>query len=67
MAVCAMNSGKHVAIEAPAATAIQECWDLVDASEQAAEIPALHKIKFGCPFLLRSWQTTFQRACFILY
>lgn len=34
MAVCAMNSGKHVAIEVPAAITLQECWDLVDASER---------------------------------
>jgi predicted dehydrogenase len=34
MAVCAMNCGKHVAIEVPAAITLQECWDLVDASER---------------------------------
>lgn len=34
MAVCAMNGGKHVAIEVPAAITLQECWDLVDASER---------------------------------
>ena len=34
MAVCAMNCGKHAAIEVPAAITLQECWDLVDASER---------------------------------
>ncbi|MGA2621863.1 MAG: Gfo/Idh/MocA family oxidoreductase [Thermoguttaceae bacterium] len=34
MAVCAMNYGKHAAIEVPAAITLQECWDLVDASER---------------------------------
>ena len=34
MAVCAMNHGKHAAIEVPAAITLQECWDLVDTCEQ---------------------------------
>jgi predicted dehydrogenase len=34
MAVAAMRHGKHVAIEVPAATTIEECWQLVDTSEQ---------------------------------
>ncbi len=34
MAVCAMNGGKHVAIEVPAAMTLQECWDLVNTSER---------------------------------
>jgi predicted dehydrogenase len=34
MAVCAMNQGKHVAIEVPAAITLQECWDLVDTAER---------------------------------
>ncbi len=34
MAVCAMNHGKHVAIEVPAAITVQECWELVDTSER---------------------------------
>jgi len=34
MAVYAMEHGKHVAIEVPAATSIQECWDLVNTSER---------------------------------
>ena len=34
MAVYAMQQGKHVAIEVPAATSIEECWQLVDVAEQ---------------------------------
>lgn len=34
MAVYAMNAGKHVAVEVPAAITVQECWDLVLASEK---------------------------------
>lgn len=34
MAVYAMQSGKHVALEVPAATSIAECWQLVDTAEQ---------------------------------
>jgi len=34
MAVYAMQHGKHVAIEVPAATSLAECWQLVDVSEQ---------------------------------
>jgi len=34
MAVTAMNHGKHVAVEVPAATTIEECWQLVDTSEK---------------------------------
>ena len=30
MAVYAMQHGKHVAIEVPAATSVEECWQLVD-------------------------------------
>ena len=37
MAVCAMNHGKHVAIEVPAAITLQECWDLVDTSERTQQ------------------------------
>ncbi len=33
-AIYAMEHGKHVAIEVPAATSIQECWDLVNTSER---------------------------------
>ena len=33
MAVDAMKSGKHVAVEVPAATTVEECWDLVNTSE----------------------------------
>lgn len=34
IAVYAMQCGKHVAIEVPAATTIEECWQLVDTAEQ---------------------------------
>ena len=33
MAVNAMKNGKHAAVEVPACTTLQECWDLVDTSE----------------------------------
>ncbi|MBQ8723628.1 MAG: Gfo/Idh/MocA family oxidoreductase, partial [Opitutales bacterium] len=33
MALRAMNSGKHVFIEVPAAVSVDECWALTDASE----------------------------------
>jgi predicted dehydrogenase len=33
MAVYAMEAGKHVAIEVPAATTLEECWQLVETSE----------------------------------
>ncbi len=33
MAVEAMNCGKHVAVEVPAATTVEECWRLVAAAE----------------------------------
>lgn len=32
--VYAMNHGKHVALEVPAALTIKECWDLVDTAEK---------------------------------
>ncbi len=34
MAVCAMLHGKHVAVEVPAATTMEDCWTLVRTSEQ---------------------------------
>jgi len=34
MAVYAMEHGKHVAVEVPAATSIKECWDLVNTCER---------------------------------
>ncbi len=34
MAVYAMEHGKHVAVEVPAATSLKECWDLVNTSER---------------------------------
>ena len=33
MAIEAMKNGKHAAVEVPACTTLQECWDLVDTSE----------------------------------
>lgn len=35
VAVCAMKNGKHVAIEVPSAMNLQECWELIDLSEQS--------------------------------
>ena len=34
IAVCAMEHGKHVAIEVPAAMSIAECWQLINTSER---------------------------------
>jgi len=34
MAVYAMNQGKHVCIEVPAAKTLEECWQLVETSER---------------------------------
>ncbi|HXG65633.1 MAG TPA: Gfo/Idh/MocA family oxidoreductase [Blastocatellia bacterium] len=34
MALAAMNNGKHVGVEVPAATTLADCWKLVDASEK---------------------------------
>ncbi len=34
MAVAAMRAGKRVGVEVPAATTIEECWDLVNTSEE---------------------------------
>lgn len=34
MAVYAMEHGKHVAVEVPAATSLGECWQLVDTAEK---------------------------------
>lgn len=34
MAVYAMEQGKHVAVEVPAATTIEDCWRLVDTAEK---------------------------------
>lgn len=34
MAVYAMEQGKHVAVEVPAATTLEECWQLVNTSEK---------------------------------
>jgi len=37
MAVYAMEQGKHVAIEVPAAVTLEECWQLVETSERTRE------------------------------
>lgn len=34
MAVYAMEQGKHVVVEVPAATTVEECWQLVETSER---------------------------------
>ena len=34
MCVYAMQQGKHVAVEVPAATTLEECWHMVDTAEQ---------------------------------
>lgn len=34
IAVYAMNQGKHVFVEVPAATTVDECWELVETSER---------------------------------
>ena len=34
MAIYAMNQGKHVCVEVPAAKTIDECWELVETSER---------------------------------
>lgn len=34
IAIYAMNHGKHVAVEVPAATTIEDCWQLVDTAER---------------------------------
>ncbi|MBG98161.1 hypothetical protein CL659_03425 [bacterium] len=34
MAICAMENGKHTALEVPMATTIKECWDMINVSEK---------------------------------
>ena len=34
VALCAMENGKHAAIEVPSAMTLKDCWDLIDASER---------------------------------
>ena len=34
VAKCALENGKHAAIEVPSATNLQECWDLINLAEQ---------------------------------
>ena len=38
MAVAAMKSGKHVGTEVPAALTVNQCWDLVNVSEQTEKL-----------------------------
>jgi hypothetical protein len=35
MALCSLTEGRHCAVEVPAATTLDECWALVDASEKS--------------------------------
>ena len=37
MGVYAMEHGKHVCIEVPAAKTLEECWQLVETSEQTKQ------------------------------
>lgn len=37
MALGAMNNGKHAAVEVPAATTIEGCWELVETSEKTGK------------------------------
>lgn len=34
IAICAMENGKHAAIEVPSAMTLKDCWDLIDTSER---------------------------------
>ena len=34
IALYAMEHGKHVAVEVPAATSLAECWSMVDMAEK---------------------------------
>ena len=34
IALCAMNAGKHVLVEVPAANTIDDCWNIVETSER---------------------------------
>ena len=34
IAKCALENGKHAAVEVPAALTVQDCWDLIDLAEQ---------------------------------
>lgn len=40
VAKCAMENGKHAAIEVPSAMNLEQCWDLIDLSEKTS--PLLH-------------------------
>ncbi len=37
IAVCAMQNGKHVVVEVPAANTLEECWQLVDTAEKTRQ------------------------------
>lgn len=38
VAKCAMENGKHAAIEVPSAMNLEQCWDLIDLSEKNVSI-----------------------------
>ena len=40
MALCAMKSGKYVAVEVPAALTLEDCWDLVNTQEET-DVPCM--------------------------
>lgn len=48
MAIDAMESGKHALIEVPAATTIEECWQLVDTAERTQKnCMMLENVNYG--------------------
>ncbi len=38
VALCAMNNGKHIGVEVPAAQTVADCWKLVDTSEKTRKV-----------------------------
>ena len=40
----AMNHGKHVAVEVPAALTIKECWELVKTAEKTKTLYTVRKL-----------------------
>lgn len=52
--VYAMECGKHVALEVPAATTVEECWALVETSERTSK---------HCMMLENSCYDSFEMAC----
>ncbi|MFC5973425.1 Gfo/Idh/MocA family protein [Halomarina salina] len=53
MAEYAMKKGKHVAVEVPAATTIQECWTLVDTAEKTQKQCVM--LENVCYFDIEMW------------